>query len=87
MTGEWLAHCNACPVPEIANVFNRARVNFHQVTGTLHDETAWKEVDGWIEAARVANVMSHNRLGLMGHPYCGMLDVYSDFTQQCVMLL
>jgi L-arabinose isomerase len=84
MTGEWLAHCNACPVPEIANVFNRARVNFHQVTGTLHDETAWKEVDGWIEAARVANVMSHNRLGLMGHPYCGMLDVYSDFTQQCV---
>jgi hypothetical protein len=20
MTGEWLAYCNACPVPEIANV-------------------------------------------------------------------
>ena len=28
MTGEWLAHCNACPVPEIANVFNRARIPF-----------------------------------------------------------
>ena len=25
MTGEWLAHCAACPVPEIANVFNRAQ--------------------------------------------------------------
>nr|WP_245510382.1 hypothetical protein [Rhizobium leguminosarum] len=24
MTGEWLAHCSACPVPEIANVFRRA---------------------------------------------------------------
>ena len=24
MTGEWLAHCSACPVPEIANVFQRA---------------------------------------------------------------
>ena len=24
MTGEWLAHCGACPVPEIANAFNRA---------------------------------------------------------------
>lgn len=23
ITGEWLAYCSACPVPEIANVFNR----------------------------------------------------------------
>src|SRR5262245_19040314 len=35
MTGEWLAHCAACPVPEIANVFNRAKITFHQVTGML----------------------------------------------------
>jgi L-arabinose isomerase len=39
-------------------------------------------VDGWIEAARVAHVMAHNRMGLMGHYYCGMLDIYSDLTQQ-----
>src|SRR5665647_2888205 len=38
MTGEWLAHCGSCPVPEIANVFNRARINFHQITGMLHDD-------------------------------------------------
>jgi len=83
MTGEWLAHCGACPVPEIANVFNRARVNFHQITGQLHDDPAcWNEVDAWLEAARVAHVMFHNRLGLMGHYYCGMLDIYSDLTQQ-----
>ena len=68
MTGEWLAHCAACPVPEIANVFSRARINFHQITGQLHeDPVAWGEVDVWIEAARVANVMFHNRLGAMGH--------------------
>ena len=24
MTGEWLAHCQACPVPEIASVLGRA---------------------------------------------------------------
>lgn len=29
MTGEWLAHCGACPLPEIANVFNRCGVPFH----------------------------------------------------------
>jgi len=84
MTGEWLAFCAACPVPEIANVFNRAGVDFHQVTGMLHDDpVCWREVDAWIEAARVAHTMFHNRLGLMGHYYGGMLDIYSDTTLQC----
>ena len=84
MTGAWLAHCAACPVPEIANVFSRARIEFHQVTGMLHDDPpCWNEVDAWIEAARVAHTMFHNRLGLMGHYYGGMLDIYSDTTLQC----
>lgn len=84
MTGEWLAHCGACPVPEIANVFHRARIPFFQVTGVLDDDPpAWREVDEWIEAARVASVMEHNRLGVMGHYYGGMLDIYTDLTQQC----
>ncbi len=38
MTGEWLAYCSACPVPEIANVFNRSRIPFHQVTGMLEGD-------------------------------------------------
>jgi L-arabinose isomerase len=84
MTGEWLAHCGACPVPEIANVFNRARIPFHQITGRLRDDpVVAAEVRAWTEAARVAGVMFHNRLGVMGHYYCGMLDIYSDLTQQC----
>ena len=84
MTGEWLAYCAACPVPEIANVFRRARIDFHQVTGLLDDDpVCWAEIDAWIDAARVANVMSHNRLGLMGHYYGGMLDIYSDLTRHC----
>lgn len=82
MTGEWLAHCAACPVPEIANVFQRARIPFHQVTGMLdHDPPCWNEVAAWIDAARVAQLMERNRLGVMGHYYGGMLDIYSDLTQ------
>jgi L-arabinose isomerase len=84
MTGEWLAHCAACPVPEIASVFNRSGVRFHQITGMLReDPICWNEVDAWLDAARVASVMFHNRLGVMGHYYGGMLDIYSDLTQQC----
>ncbi len=84
MTGEWLAYCQACPVPEIANVFNRCRIPFFQVTGMLeNDPIAWSEIGEWIEAARVAHVMEHNRLGVMGNYYGGMLDIYSDLTQQC----
>jgi L-arabinose isomerase len=85
MTGEWLAYCAACPVPEIANVFQRAGIPFHQVTGVLdNDPECWDEVDAWVEAARVAAGMANNRLGLMGHYYGGMLDIYADLTLQCV---
>jgi len=84
MTGEWLAYCQSCPVPEIANVFNRCRIPFFQVTGMLEDDPiAWNEITDWVEAARVAHTMEHNRLGVMGHYYGGMLDIYSDLTQQC----
>jgi L-arabinose isomerase len=83
MTGEWLAYCSACPVPEIANVFHRAGIKFHQITGILHhDPEAWTEIQEWVEAAQVANIMSHNRLGAMGHYYSGMLDIYTDITLQ-----
>jgi L-arabinose isomerase len=86
MTGEWLAWCGSCPVPEIANVFKRCRVPFFQVTGILNDDPiAWREIDEWVQAAQVAHVMEHNRMGVMGHYYGGMLDIYSDLTQQCAV--
>jgi len=81
MTGEWLAHCQACSAPEIASVFNRAGIAYHLVTGTLDDAESWQEIEAWVDAAQVANVLSRTNIGLMGHYYDGMLDVYSDYTQ------
>ncbi len=84
MTGEWLAHCSACPVPEIANVFNRAGIRFFQITGVLEDDPAcWDEVDAWVDAARVAAGLFGQRVGLMGHYYGGMLDIHTDVTLLC----
>jgi L-arabinose isomerase len=34
-TGEWLANCGACPVPEISNAFQRAGIRFRVVNGLL----------------------------------------------------
>ncbi|WP_413375345.1 hypothetical protein [Alkalihalobacillus sp. 1P02AB] len=34
-TGEWLAHCGACPVPEISNAFNRSNIKFRVISGLL----------------------------------------------------
>lgn len=83
MTGEWLAYCAACPLPEIANVFTRAGIDFHQVTGVLDgDAHVDAEITDWIEAARVGHVMAHTKLGVMGRYYNGMLDIYSDMALQ-----
>lgn len=81
MTGDWLAYCSACPVPEIANVFMRAGIPFHQVTGVLEDDPqCWQEIEDWMLAAQVVDTLSHTRLGLMGHYYGGMLDIATDLT-------
>jgi L-arabinose isomerase len=84
MTGEWLAFCSACPVPEIANVLMRSHVPFHQVTGVLGDEAVWAEIEDWIAAARVKKELADNRMGLMGHYYSGMLDIQTDLTEVAI---
>lgn len=84
MTGEWLAYCSACPVPEIANVFARSGIPFHQITGVLEDDPeCWREIEDWIAAAHVVEKLAQLRLGLMGHYYNGMLDIATDITALC----
>jgi L-arabinose isomerase len=82
MTGEWLAHCQACSLPEFASVFNRAGIGYEIVSGYLQEEYVWCEIGEWISAARVKAGMKRNRMGILGHYYCGMLDVYTDTTLQ-----
>ncbi len=83
-TAEWLAHCSACCVPEIAGALARCGVPFRVVSGTLagpHSEPAWAEIQGWCQAAGVRRSLRDARIGFLGHTYPGMLDMYTDFTQ------
>ncbi|MFG1684593.1 arabinose isomerase [Nonomuraea sp. NPDC049269] len=79
-TGQWLAYCGACPLPEMANTFTRAGIPFRSVSGYLEDERAWARIERWVKAAGVRATLRNGRHGLMGHLYPGMLDVATDLT-------
>jgi len=79
-TGEWLAYCGQCPIPEIGNVFHRAGIPFRSVSGWLQQDSAWDRIERWARAAGVSARLRNARHGLMGHLYPGMLDVSTDLT-------
>ncbi|MDZ5441545.1 L-fucose/L-arabinose isomerase family protein [Micromonospora sp. 4G57] len=79
-TGQWLAYCGACPLPEMANTFTRCGIPFRSVSGYLEDERAWARIARWVKAAGVRAALRRGRHGLMGHLYPGMLDVSTDLT-------
>ncbi|WP_394620256.1 arabinose isomerase [Lentzea sp. JNUCC 0626] len=85
-TGAWLAYCGACPLPEMANAFERAGISFRSVSGYLEDERAWQRIERWVRAAGVRGGLRHGRHGLMGHLYPGMLDVSTDLTSVSTQL-
>lgn len=78
MTGLWLSYCQACSIPEFSCVLNQAEIPYKIVTGHLSDERVWKELDEWTQALCAVTLLRHSNFGLLGHYYCGMMDVYTD---------
>ena len=86
-TGAWLASCSTCCVPELANAFHRAAIDYQVLSGQLYDDVrVWQELQEWCRAASARRVLRGARFGFLGNTYPGMLDMYSDFTQHHAQL-
>ena len=79
-TGQWLAYCGACPLPEMVNAFRRCGIETRSVSGYLEEDAAWSRISHWVHAAGVRGALRHGRHGLLSHLYPGMLDVATDLT-------
>jgi len=81
-TGMWLEHCQACAIPEISCVLNKAAVRYEIITGFLQEKSVWDEIGSWLSAVKAVKALQGNNMGIMGNYYEGMLDVYTDLTRQ-----
>jgi L-arabinose isomerase len=80
-TADMLTACSSCPVPELAFACSRAGLAYDTVAGLVEDDPrAWGKIAAWVRAAAVARDLRRSRIGFLGHPYPGMLDMYADFT-------
>jgi L-arabinose isomerase len=80
-TAEQLAHDNCTSLPEIVYGLKRAGLPSGIIFGMLHDDPrAWSRIQEWVLAARAVNALRNARIGLLGHPFEGMLDMNADPT-------
>lgn len=80
-TAEQLAHDNCTSLPEICYALKRAGLACDVIFGMLDDDArAWSAIEEWVRAARAAHALRNARIGLLGHPFEGMLDMNADPT-------
>ena len=80
-TRDQLAHDNCTSLPEIAYALRRAGIPTDVIFGKLHDDPrAWGLIAEWVRAAAAVHALRNARIGLLGHPFEGMLDMNADPT-------
>jgi L-arabinose isomerase len=80
-TFDQLAHDNCTSLPEISYACRRAGLPVDVVFGMLRDDPrAWSQIKEWAFAAKAAHALRNARIGLLGHPFEGMLDMNADPT-------
>jgi len=76
-----LEYDNQTSLPEVCYALNRAGLDvLGMVVGAADDERAWERILEWCKVARAFVALRDARIGLLGHPYEGMLDMNADPT-------
>ncbi|MFT5240943.1 MAG: L-arabinose isomerase [Candidatus Promineifilaceae bacterium] len=65
---------------EVSNAFKRCGLPFNCVVGGDFQDKVWAEIQEWVEAASTQRALRDSKLGVLGHYYPGMLDMYTDLT-------
>jgi L-arabinose isomerase len=80
-TFDQLAHDNCTSLPEIVYACRRSGVPVDVIFGMLRDDPrAWGQIREWAFAGKAAHALKNARIGLLGHPFEGMLDMNVDPT-------
>lgn len=76
-----LAHDNCTSLPEIMYALRRCGLRGDTVFGTMHDDPRSANlIREWAFAANAVHALKNARIGLLGHPFEGMLDMNVDPT-------
>jgi len=63
---------------EVTGALLRTGRSFSILTGHLQDQTMLTELREYIQAAKTAHNLKNSRIGVIGHPYEGMVDLMVD---------
>jgi len=67
--------------PEIGTILNRMNRKFFPIAGKLFDEEPWVKMHNILEAVSLIKKLRKTNIGLIGHYYKGMCDLYIDEAQ------
>lgn len=80
--GEWLSSLSCAGAPEVTAVLLKRKLRYAVITGYLKgDAQADRELEEWCQVAEVLHQLNHERIGLFGHAFPGMMDLYVDETK------
>lgn len=80
--GDWLGTLSCAGAPEVTAVLLKKGVKFAVISGSIEgDADADSEIRQWCMAAGAAKEVRHCHIGMFGHPFPGMMDLYVDETK------
>lgn len=77
---DWLGHgCTCACMPELTAMLERYGVRYDLITGWLHGDTVVDDaLEKWCAAASVRRKLRSGSVGMLGHQYPGMMDLWID---------